>query len=108
MKLIRDKIPFVLLGISLIFTIFKYYEVYFAFYKYLGDLVGYSILTNIFMLSVYLNKRYCSATKVTVLGLIALNLFNIVYNAFGVNGVIYDFFIIFITLIIVIVYKFKI
>lgn len=108
MKIIRDKIPFILLGFSLITTILSYFNIYLEIYKYLGDLVGYSILTGVFMYSVYMNKKYCTSTKIAVLGLITLNLFNIVYNAFNINGVIYDFFIIFITLIILTVYKYKI
>lgn len=108
MKIIRDKAPLFLLFMSLVFTVLKYYDIYLDIFKYLGDLLGYSIVTNLFMLSVYMNKKYCTSTKISVIGLIALNVFNIIYLMFGVNGVVYDFFIILIIILISIIYKYKI
>lgn len=108
MKIIRDKMPFVLLFFTMVLTILKYFEVYSVYYKYLGDILGYSILTNVFMYSVYMNKKYCTSTKVAVLGLTALNVFNIIYTAFDIQGVVYDIFFIVIVSLILIIYKFKI
>lgn len=105
MKKIREYIPFILLAISLFLTVLRHFNFYSELYNYLGDLCGYSILTNLFMYSVYMNNKYCTSTKVAVLGLFSLNLFNIIYTFFGVNGVVYDLYIIIITVLIIAVYK---
>ena len=106
-SIIRHKMPFVLFGVTILFTIAKYYEFYATWFYYLPDLLGYSLFTNLFMLSVYMNKRYCDATKVCVLGLIALNLYNIASIGMDHYEVFYDFYIIMITIVIMGVYFLK-
>lgn len=104
-RIIRHKAPFILFGITILLTAAKYYSFYFEWFRYLPDLVGYSIVTNVFMLSVYLNSRYCDATKVTVLGLLALNLYSLVSHGFNAYHPVYDFYIIGIILAILVAYK---
>lgn len=93
-KLIRHKAPFILLGITLLLTICTYFNFYAVWFRYLPDLVGYSIFTNLFMMSFYLNKKYCDATKICVLGLIALNMFNLISHEFNFYSEIYDLYLI--------------
>jgi hypothetical protein len=69
------------------YTPFKYYS------QFMGDWVGYSLLTDAFMLAVYMNKRYCDATKICVLGLIALNMFNLISHGFNFYSPIYDLYL---------------
>lgn len=107
-KLIKDKAPFILLACNFIFIICKYFGIYEFMFAYLGDLVGYSLLTNIFMYIVYNNKRYCTATKMAVLGLISLNIFSLVWKATDINGIVYNFFLIIIIALILVIHKFKI
>lgn len=104
-RTIRHKAPFILLGLSALLAVAKYYEFYAGWFVYLGDLIGYSIFTSLFMMSVYMNNRYCNATKITVLGLIALNMYNLASVGFNFYAPIYDFYIIGIVLAILIAYK---
>jgi hypothetical protein len=92
-KLLRDKAPFIMLGITIVVTLLSYLDIYFTMFRYLPDLIGYSLLTNLFMLSVYMNKRYCDATKICVLGLIALNMFNLISHGSGFYSPIYDLYL---------------
>lgn len=104
-KYIRDYAPFIILAYSLIFSVCSYFEFYFEWYIYLPDLLGYSVFTNLFMLSVYMNKKYCASTKICVIGLILLNVFNLFYNLSSINGVIYDIYLMIIIFIILIIKK---
>lgn len=102
-KLIRDRIPFVLLFLNLVFVVLSYFDWYNEVFIYLGNICGYSILTNIFMYTVYVNKKYCESTKIAVLGLFLLNIFDIIYLTFNVSGAIYDIFLI-LTIILVLTF----
>ena len=77
----------------------EYYNVVF---KYLGDLVGYSILTNIVFIFLYFRKSFCLQTKIAVLGLLFMNVLSIVfnYNEVFYNGL-YDLWITLIILLII-------
>ena len=104
---IRNKTPFILLGFSLLFSICSYFEWYFIAFKYLGDLIGYSLFTNIFMFFYYNRKAFCTSTKIAVLGLISLNIFNLLYLYLDINGGLYDLLIIAITFFVLIYLKIK-
>tara|TARA_R110000772_G_scaffold156700_1_gene267883 strand:+ start:2516 stop:2851 length:336 start_codon:yes stop_codon:yes gene_type:complete len=93
-KIIRHKAPFILLGLTLALTVCSYFGFYATWFRYLPDLVGYSIFTNLFMISVYMNNKYCDATKLCVLGLIALNMFNLISHEFDFYREIYDLYLI--------------
>ena len=108
MRNFRDKAPFILLAFNLLLIGCRFLDVYVYFYKYLGDLVGYSIVTNLFMLSVYMNKKYCTSTKIAVIGLIALNILNLIWLSFGIDGIVYDFVLLLIIIFILITHKYKI
>lgn len=90
---------------SLVFAVCSYFGFYHELYVYLPDALGYSMFTNLFMFMVYLNKRYCTATKVSVIGLFALNFMNMLYYAFDIDGVVYDIYLILIVLMILILKK---
>ena len=102
MNFFRNKAPFILLAISFLATILDLFSLLDSVYLYLGDLFGYSLFTNFFMLSVYFNKKYCNATKITVLGLMILNVFNLISHSFEFYSITYNLIleitIIFITL----------
>ena len=105
-RFIREYAPFIILGYNTIFAVGSY----FGFYKYwldyfLGDLFGYSVFTNLFMLTVYMNKKYCAATKICVIGLIALNLSSIIYKVCNINGLVYDIYLLVIVSLVLIIKK---
>jgi len=101
-KFIREYTPFIILSYSFLFAFASYFEFYFVWYKYLPDLLGYSVYTNLFMLAVYWNKKYCVSTKICVIGLVLLNLFNIAYTYFNLSYALYDIYIILVIFIILI------
>tara|TARA_R110000824_G_scaffold199520_1_gene383492 strand:+ start:186 stop:581 length:396 start_codon:yes stop_codon:yes gene_type:complete len=110
-RFIRNKAPFILLFLNIVICLWHNFELYiiydgsYEFFKlakdsyfkhysyYFGDLIGYSIFTNLFMLSVYLNKKYCDATKICVLGLIALNMYSLISHGFNFYSEIYDLYL---------------
>mgnify|MGYP003644646418 FL=1 len=110
-RFIRNKAPFILLFFNIVICLWHNFELYIIYdgsYKlfelaedssfkhysyYFGDLIGYSIFTNIFMLSWYLNKKYCDATKICVLGLIALNMYSLISHRFDFYSEIYDLYL---------------
>lgn len=92
-------------GYSVVFTLLSYFKVYHQIYSVLPDTLGYSIFTSIFMWSVYANKKYCTSTKIAVIGLMVLNIANIAYILFGIDGIVYDVYLLVITLIILTFYK---
>lgn len=101
---IRNYTPFIMLSYSLVFAVCSYFEFYISLFNYLGDLIGFSIFTNVFMLAVYWNKKYCASTKICVLGLIALNICNMIYKYFDVNYALYDIYLI-LTIFMVLILK---
>lgn len=108
LKNFRDKAPFILLAFNLLLILCKFLGVYTPLYNHLGNFIGYSLFTNLFMWSVYANKKYCTSTKVAVIGLSVLNILDIIWRTIGINGLIYDFFIILIVVFISLTYKYKI
>ena len=104
-RILREYTPFIILGYSLLFAVCSYFEFYRVWFKYLPDLVGFSVFTNMFMYSVYMNKKYCASTKICVIGLIALNLLNVIYLLFGINGLVYDIYLLIIICLVLILKK---
>lgn len=104
----RDVAPFIMLGYSFLFAVSSYFAFYSDLFKYLADNLGYSVFTNVLMLSLYMNKKYCNSTRVAVYGLISLNLFNQLWLFLDINGYVYDIYIIIITTLILIINKYKI
>lgn len=107
-KKLRGKTPFILLASNLILVICQYLGIYNNTLYVLGNLVGYSIITNLDMFDKYNNRKYCTSTKFVILGLISLNIFDCVWWFFDVNGVVYDLFLIIIILLVLVIHKFKI
>jgi len=104
-KLIREYAPFIMLGYSFVFAVLSYFDFYYDWYSYLSEALGFSIFTNIFMYSVYMNKKYCTSTKLCVIGLIVLNLFNMIHITFDINMIVYDIYLITIVFAILILKK---
>lgn len=105
MRSLIAHIPFTLLILSLVFSVLSYFEIYHDIYKYLGDLFGYSFATNLFMLLVFSDRKYCFTVKISVIGLLFLNLFNILYNVIGVNGSLYDIIVCVLVILTITFYK---
>lgn len=107
---IRNLTPFFLLFASLISVLLSYFEFYnkynFAIY-YIGNFTGFSIVTDIFMYSVYMNRKYCTSTKVAVIGLFALNITSMLCTFFNQKTDYYDIAILFITFTILVILKGK-
>lgn len=121
-RIIRHKTPFIILAVFLIVTIWHNLEFYFLFdldydlyyqsnsplkssYMYIGELFSNSLMFNLFMLSVYMNKRYCDATKLCVLCLITINLLGLMGKDTFTYSFVYDLYICLGILAILIGYK---
>ena len=104
---IKHKTPFILLGVSFIFALCSYFEWYFEIFIYLADTVGYSITTNVFMFLYYNRSEFCSSTKIAIVGLLSLNVMNLLYLCFGVSGGLYDLLLLTIVFFVLIYLKFK-
>lgn len=76
-------------------------EIYHQYFKYLPDIFGYSLFTNLIFLRVYSNKKYCHATIFAVYGLIAMNLISIITIDTKYYNPLYDSYIALITLAVV-------
>ncbi len=61
-------------------------EFYHSSFKYLGDLIGYSIITNLVFLKVYQRKAYCNPTKAAVYGLLLMNIISILVKSDILQG----------------------
>lgn len=110
LKTIKNTAPFIMLGYCLIISILSHFEVYHSIFNYAGDILGYSLFTNLFMWSIYMNKKYCTATKIAVIALSVLNLLSIAYIYYGINGTdlayFFDFCLYGLTALTLIVFKF--
>jgi len=73
-------IPFLMLFITALSGYFSSYNTYSFFYSILGDLVGYSVLTNIVFIFLYFRKSFCSQTKIAVAGLLVMNIISIIFS----------------------------
>lgn len=90
MRFLRNNMPFIMLGITFLFTILELFPFYNHIYMYLGDIFGYSLITNFFMFLVYFNKRHCDSLKIAVLGLALMNVFSLVSIGFDFYSVLYN------------------
>ena len=95
-------IPFFMLFVTAISAYCSYLSYYNELFNYLGDLFGYSIITNIVFIFLYFRKSFCIQTKIAVLSLLLMNVVSIMFahNSIIYNGV-YDLWIILITVIII-------
>lgn len=93
MRIIREYIPFLMLGVTLLSAVLSHFDFYVPLEVYLSDLVGYSVLTNLFMLAVYHNSRYCLSTILSVYALLLMNIINMVLHGANLYSQIYDFYI---------------
>lgn len=71
---IVSSIPIVMLAAS---VLSNYVSLTIPEYFFIGDLLGYSLLTDLFMLYMVFNLRFCIPTKIAVIGLCALTMFSL-------------------------------
>ncbi len=81
---ILGRIPITLfLSVVVINLLFTYSAViqnnYESFYYYMNEILNTSIITNIFILLVVYRYKFCMYNKVSVVGLLGLNVFNIFF-----------------------------
>lgn len=69
-----DLAPFIMLFYSAISGLISSTTSYSIVFVGLGDILGYSLFTNVLMLKIYNPKRYCTTTRFAVYGLIVMNL----------------------------------
>tara|TARA_R110002020_G_scaffold334555_4_gene549835 strand:+ start:9816 stop:10145 length:330 start_codon:yes stop_codon:yes gene_type:complete len=101
-------IPFLMLFVTAISGYCSSIDYYNVVFKYLGDIIGYSIVTNIVFMFLYFRKSFCLQTKIAVCGLLFMNVLSIFfsYNNILYNGL-YDFWITLILLVIILISIFK-
>ena len=107
MKFFRQKAPFILLAISFIVTILDLFSLCDNLFYYLPDVFGYSLFTNAFMFVVYFNNKYCSATKLAVIGLMLMNVFSLICYWFDFYSVAYNLVLEVIIISVVVIYYIK-
>lgn len=78
--------PFIMLGVTALATIFRAFGWYSDVYLYLSQIMGYSILTNLFFLSYGAKHKFCSYSLISILSLLFLNVSNIIAMLFGLVG----------------------
>lgn len=78
-------IPFIMLGVTMITTLIKWFESYSVIYNYLSQIIGYSILTNLFFLKFANYHRFCLYSKVSIWSLLILNLLAVLSMALGIS-----------------------
>lgn len=89
-------------------AISAYYRNYVGSYNivfnYLGDLIGYSVITNLVFIFLYFRKSFCIQTKIAVIGLMFMNVGSLffLHNDIIYNGV-FDLWITLIVVVLVIV-----
>ena len=59
------------------------------------------------MFMYYYNRNFCDATRITVIGLLSLNVFNLIYLYFDVNGGMYELIVLALIILILIFLKIK-
>ena len=67
---------------SLASSFCKYFEFYKDWFKYLPDILGYSLFSNLALYLLFFNKKYCTTTKIAVISLFAINLISIASSLF--------------------------
>jgi len=92
-----------MLFVSALSGVFSSYEFYKYVEIYLGDIIGYSIITNIVFIFLYFRKSFCKQVKMAVIGLSAMNVISIIFAQSGwVYDKIYDLWISLIILVFII------
>ena len=86
-------IPFLMLLITLITSFMRIMEVYSVIYFYLSQIMGYSILTNVYMLWNAVKNKYCSYSVISIISLLLLNVSNLIAIMLGFEN--NDIYIIF-------------
>jgi len=71
-------VPLVLLGVCCMLTAFTGFSWYNKLLVYLYQIIGFSIFTNVYFLYFSVRFRMCMYTKIAVIGLMALNVFDII------------------------------
>lgn len=71
-------IPFIMLGACFIFSFLVHMPIYAKIYRYLANIVGFSIFTNCFFLYFIVRNNMCAYSFVATIGLVCLNLLNII------------------------------
>lgn len=79
-------IPFVMLGVTTFTTLIKWFDTYSIIYNYFSQIIGYSILTNLFFLKFANYHRFCIYSKISINSLLILNFLSIFSMAFGVSN----------------------
>lgn len=96
-------VPFLMLLITLITTFIRLISGYSEIYLYLSQIMGYSILTNLYMLWNAIRNKYCDYSIVSISSLLLLNVSNIIAMAFGFEN--NEFYILFDAILIVYLFK---
>lgn len=76
-------VPFVMLFLSLMSGIFSSTDWYRVIAPYLGDTVGFSMLTNLVFMFIYFRRSFCDETKIAVSGLMVMSVLGLVLKLTG-------------------------
>ena len=74
--------PFVMLILTMCSVWCSQYDWYDDVYLYMGNITGYSIITNIFFLWAAYLLRFCTFSKIAIWTLLVSNIMSVVYIAF--------------------------
>ena len=99
--------PFIMLGATFIFSFCSYLDFYTELFVYLPDILGYSILTNLVFLYHFSFNKYCNVTRSAIWGLLVMNIVSIATKNTEYYNVLYDIYIVAVTIITMIIFKVK-
>ena len=86
LKKLITLMPFIMLFITFVLTFARLISGYSELYSYLSQIMGYSIFTNIYMLSNAIKNKYCSYSLISISSLLFLNISNIGAMALNLHG----------------------
>jgi len=99
--------PILMVGVTFLTGILSRFDFYSGIYPYLGDTLGYSLLTDLIFVKYYFRTRFCNPTKIAVVGLISMNLITLLTINTEHYQSLSDIYVSGIVLILVGVYKLK-
>lgn len=95
--------PFIMLFITMVTTFTRLFSGYSDVYNYLSQIIGYSILTNIYMVSNAIRNRYCDYSLISIFSLLLLNVSNVL--AMSLNLLNNDFYVFFDAILILALFR---
>ena len=113
-KTVVEILPIVMLLVTAVTAYISSIGWYSTIFAFLPDILGYSVFTNVVFIFIYFRRSFCIPTKLSVLGLLAMNVLSISLKAYELKtgniehyNQIYDVYITLIVFVVALFFKFK-